>query len=587
MKQKSFPETLRGFYWLVIKKFPVYFGVIFFCGVLGKTLNMIFEPLVLKWMTQIFETTASSDWRTIYGLISLLVGIWCFSTVLQLITSLFNGRKMQIFNRYKLYLLYKRIYANDVPFFIEHPSGQIESQRAEISGQLQFLMQSFWTDIFGTILGFSFIVGSLFMMNIWFVVILLTYGAIKVVWEWAIQQKIKANRISEMEENSVYMGIRSDSLNNALNVKYFANAEYENMYIYKGRERLIELIRRAYYLERLQGLPTRILWIVVRVMLLWLCFVLVKNGELAISGAVFVMTSAMSINASFGRINESLRKYSTNFARATKAYKNLIVPIKIQEKDNAKNLHVKKPFIDFKDISFAYSRKHIFDNFNFHVNKGEKIGIVGASGSGKTTLCNLLLRMYDVQNGSVEIDGIDVRDIKKDSLLRNISYVPQETTLFNRTILENIKYAKPHASKAQVISAAKKAHIHDFISKLPKGYDTLVGNNGIRLSGGQRQRIAVARAILKDAPILVMDEATSALDSRNELMIQKSLQSVIRGKTALIIAHRLSTLRNMDKIIVIKNGKIIESGSHQQLLRQNGTYKRLWDLQSAGFRDKK
>lgn len=580
MKQDTFPKTLRGFYWLVIKKFPFYFGIIFLCGVIGNAINLIFDPLIMKWMTQVFENAISANYHTIFKLICFLIGVWCSTTILQLITSVFNGRRMQIFNRYKLYLLYKRIYANDISFFIDHPAGQIESQRTEISGQLFFLMQSFWTEIIGTVLGFLFIVGSLFMMNIWFVIILLTYGIIKVVWEWIIQRRIKANKIEEMEESSIYSGIRSDSLNNALVVKYFANTEYENMYIYRGRERLIEIIRQAYYLERLQGLPTRILWIFTRVLLLVLCFVLIKDGELSISNAVFVMTSAMSINGSFSKINNSLRKYSTNSARATKAYNNLVVPIKIQDKENAKNLRVKKATVDFNDVSFAYGKNKVFHNFNLHIDNAEKVGIVGLSGAGKTTLCNLLLRMYDVQTGAIKIDGTDIRDIKQDSLLRNISFVPQETTLFNRTIFENIKYAKPTATKAEIINAAKKAHIHEFISKLPKGYDTLVGNNGIRLSGGQRQRVSIARALLKNAAILVLDEATSALDSQNEQMIQKSLSNAMKGKTTLVIAHRLSTLKNMDRIIVIKNGKIVETGSHNQLLHKGGEYSKLWRIQT-------
>ena len=225
----------------------------------------------------------------------------------------------------------------------------------------------------------------------------------------------------------------------------------------------------------------------------------------------------------------------------------------------------------------------MFNNFDLHVDNAEKIGVVGLSGAGKTTLCNLLLRMYEVDNGAVKINDIDIRDITQDSLRKNISFVPQEATLFNRTIMENIRYAKPTATKNEVINAAKKAHIHEFISKLPKGYNTLVGNNGIKLSGGQRQRISIARALLKNAPILILDEATSALDSQNELMIQKSLQNAMRGKTTLVIAHRLSTLRNMDKIVVIKHGKIIETGSHKQLLRKNGAYKKLWELQTSGF----
>ena len=221
--------------------------------------------------------------------------------------------------------------------------------------------------------------------------------------------------------------------------------------------------------------------------------------------------------------------------------------------------------------------------FNLTVAPNEKLGIVGLSGSGKTTLINLLLRMYDVDTGAIKINGTDIRDLIQNSLHKNISIVPQDVTLFNRTILENIRYGAPNASKSDVIRAAKHAYIHDFIMGLPNGYDTLVGNRGVKLSGGQRQRVAIARAILKDAPILVFDEATSALDSESEKYIQNALNRIMHGKTAIVIAHRLSTLRNMTRIVVIQNGKIVETGTHKQLLRANGAYRKLWNMQTDGF----
>ena len=314
-----------------------------------------------------------------------------------------------------------------------------------------------------------------------------------------------------------------------------------------------------------------------------LCFMFIRDGSLSVANAVFVMTSAQTLNAAFGNLNEAVRRYSVQSARATKAYENMVKPRSIMDKPNARKLNVKRATIDFDNVDFGYGEKQVLHNFNLNIGCAEKVGIVGLSGSGKTTLCNLLLRMYDVDGGAILVDGHDIRDVQHDSLLRNISFVPQESTLFNRSILENIRYARPGATKQQVIAAAKKAHIHEFIQSLPKGYNTLVGNNGIKLSGGQRQRISIARALLKDAPILILDEATSALDSENETLIQKSLVNVMRGKTSVVIAHRLSTLRHMDRIIVIRRGKIVETGSHKQLLQRGGLYRRLWNMQTSGF----
>ena len=576
-------KSLRGFYWQVIKKFPVYFTTIFICGVVGNVLQMVFGPLTSKWMIQIFESAGNPDWQHIVNVFILLASMYFFTPVLNSFISWLNGKYEQRFNRYKLYLLYKRVYENDISFFIETPSGQIGSHAQEVSMRLKYLMNEFWVTLIGAVLGFLFIVGAMFTMNVWFVVALLAYAVIKLVWEWFIQKKLTKNNEKQMEESSKYAGMRSDSLGNALTVKYFANSEYENKYIYNGRTELMRLIRRHAFLSRCQETPTAVLWVVVRLLLLILCFVFIGDGSLSISDAVFVMTSAQTINIAFGSLNDALRRYSTQHARATKAYENIIKPQVIIDKPHAKKLKVTRATIDFDSVDFGYGAKQVLHNFNLNIGRAEKVGIVGLSGAGKTTLCNLLMRMYDVDGGAILVDGHDIRDVGHDSLLRNISFVPQESTLFNRTILENIRYARPGATKQQVIAAAKKAHIHEFIESLPNGYNTLVGNNGVKLSGGQRQRISIARALLKDAPILILDEATSALDSENETLIQKSLVNVMRGKTSVVIAHRLSTLRHMDRIIVIRRGKIIESGSHKELLQQGGLYRRLWNMQTSGF----
>lgn len=583
MQEDKFPKTVRGFYWLVIKKFPFAMGTIFLCRLLGNTFDMLVRPLTSKWMIEIFQNAAHSDFSAVLGLIIMLAGFYSIVILGTFIESLISGHINQVFNRYKLYVLYKRIYSNDIAFFLDRPSGQIISQASAVSMKLHALMDGFWGRFLGIALGFILIVGTMFAMNIWFVIVLMSYGIVKLVWEWKLQKKIKENSTLEMEEGAIYDGLRSDSLNNALVVKYFANTEYENQYIYHGRDKLIEIIKHGFFLSRCRWLPTSILWLAVRVFMLVLCFFLIKNGSLSLSNAVFVMTSAASINNAFSQLNKELQTYSKNLAQATKAYSIVIADRKITDKPNAKNINVKNAVIEFKDVDFGYGDNSVFKKFNLTINDGEKVGIVGLSGAGKTTLCHLLLRMYDVNGGSITVNNKDIRDVKHESLLRAISFVPQETTLFNRSIYENIKYAKPNSNKEQIIKAAEKANIHKFILSLANGYETQVGNNGVKLSGGQRQRVSIARALLKDAPILILDEATSALDSKNEIMIQKSLKNVMKGKTALVIAHRLSTLRNMDRIVVIRNGKLVESGTHKQLLRKKGEYRKLWDMQTMGF----
>ena len=270
-------------------------------------------------------------------------------------------------------------------------------------------------------------------------------------------------------------------------------------------------------------------------------------------------------------------------ASAKKAYRELVVPLTIVDKENAKNLKVNRGGIEFNGVYFKYRNKYVLKDLSLIVTPGERVGIVGASGAGKTTLVNLLMRFYEPQRGNILIDGQDIADVKQDSLRENIAFIPQDPTMFNRTIGDNIAYGKFGANITEIRNAAKKASADKFIMDTEKGYDSIVGDRGIKLSGGQRQRIAIARAFLKNAPILVLDEATSALDSETERIIQKSFEKLSKGRTTIAIAHRLSTLRNMDRIIVLDKGVIVEQGTHQQLLRKKGKYYHLWKMQSGGF----
>ncbi|TSC71664.1 MAG: ATP-binding cassette, subfamily B, bacterial, partial [Parcubacteria group bacterium Gr01-1014_48] len=225
----------------------------------------------------------------------------------------------------------------------------------------------------------------------------------------------------------------------------------------------------------------------------------------------------------------------------------------------------------------------VFNNFSLDIPSGERVGIVGHSGAGKTTITKMLMRFADISKGSIEIDGQDIRAITQDDLHNNISYVPQDPLLFHRTLRENISYSKPGATMKEIITAAKKAHAHEFISAFPDQYETLVGERGVKLSGGERQRIAIARAFLKQAPILILDEATSSLDSISEMYIQQAFNALMEGKTTIVIAHRLSTIQKMDRILVIEQGKIAENASHTDLIAKKGIYYSLWSHQAGGF----
>lgn len=267
-----------------------------------------------------------------------------------------------------------------------------------------------------------------------------------------------------------------------------------------------------------------------------------------------------------------------------------ILDLEAEVKDIAQPLkaQLNRGRIEFDSVSFGYDearRKQLFKDLSMVIKPGEKVGLIGRSGGGKSSLVKLLSRFMDIADGRILIDDQDIALLRQQDLRKAIAYVPQEPLLFHRSLMENIRYGRPEASEDEVIAVAKMAHAHDFIKDLTEGYDTLVGERGIKLSGGQRQRVAIARAMLKNAPILVLDEATSALDSESENLIQDALWRLMEGRTAIVIAHRLSTIQKMDRIIVLENGSIVEQGSHKDLLRADGTYAKLWAHQSGGFID--
>jgi ABC-type multidrug transport system fused ATPase/permease subunit len=262
----------------------------------------------------------------------------------------------------------------------------------------------------------------------------------------------------------------------------------------------------------------------------------------------------------------------------------LLVPYEINDLPEASEETFKDVEVDFKNVGFHYPNgKMVFENLSFTLRPDERVGVVGRSGAGKSTLVNLLLRFYDIQNGEILFNGVRHNSMAQDSLREHISVVPQDPVLFHRSLKENISYGKPDATDEEIWDAIRKAQCEEFIKHLPEGLESIVGERGIKLSGGQRQRIAICRAMLKDSPLVILDEATSSLDSESEKAIQVALNELFKGRTVMVIAHRLSTIASLDRIIVFDHGKIVEDGSHEELIKKQGHYAHLWSLQSQGF----
>jgi len=308
-------------------------------------------------------------------------------------------------------------------------------------------------------------------------------------------------------------------------------------------------------------------------------------GTITIGTFVLIQSYVIGLSQKLWDFGRILRNLHEAFADSKEMVEILAKPHEVQNISGATSLEVREGSIIFKNVQFNFNEtRAVLDGFDLDIKGGEKIALIGPSGAGKSTIIKTLLRMYDLTSGVILIDGQDIKRITQESLHQNISLVPQDPILFHRSLLENIRYGKPNATKEEAIEAAKLAHCDEFIDQLPLKYDTLVGERGIKLSGGERQRIAIARAILKNAPILVLDEATSSLDSHSESLIQDALDKLMKGKTSIVIAHRLSTIRKMDRIVVVEAGKVLEDGDHDSLLsKDSGLYKKLWNLQAGGF----
>lgn len=404
----------------------------------------------------------------------------------------------------------------------------------------------------------------------------------------AIVTYYKTRHVDEAlaEAENKQTGQLADSITNELSVKSYARENLEEGRFGRATKRTKNAIFDVAKVSFWRNLSMNTVNMVTFIGMLVLIIMGHNLFGLTIANLAFLYSLSNELLSNVWTINHILRSMNRSFGDAKEMVNILDMPYIIDDKTD-KPLRVGDAVIDFSHMSFRHEgqKSDLFDDFGLKIPAGQRLGLVGVSGSGKTTLTKLLLRFADVTGGGIYIDGQDIRDVTQKSLRENIAYVPQESSLFHRSIFENIAYGKPDATDEEVYEAARLANADEFIAELPEGYDTLVGERGVKLSGGQRQRIAIARAILKDAPILVLDEATSALDSESEALIQEALANLMEGRTSIVVAHRLSTVAGLDKIVVLKDGKIVEQGTHKELLEKGGEYQKLWSRQSGAFLD--
>lgn len=391
----------------------------------------------------------------------------------------------------------------------------------------------------------------------------------------------------EAQASTKMTGWLADMVTNIVTVKSYAGENYE-----LGRAVEVSKNWRSKSLSTMRGFLTASsiysgLGTLLTTAALVGAIIASEQSIISIAVVYLALSYTFTVSRQLWEVNSIMRNYNRVMGDAYDMVEIMTTPTRLLDSSN-KKLVVKNGNLKIKNMSFTHDDGEgvrIFNQFSLQIPAGQRVGLVGHSGSGKSSLVRLLLRFSDVASGHIEIDGTDIKSVSQQSLRENIAYVPQEPMLFHRSLLDNIRYGKPEATDDEVIKAAKQAKAHEFIENLPSAYETLVGERGVKLSGGQRQRIAIARAILKDAPIIILDEATSALDSESEKLIQNSLEELMNDRTSIVIAHRLSTIAKLDRIIVLDNGQISEDGTHAELIYKNGAYANLWRHQSGGFID--
>lgn len=476
-----------------------------------------------------------------------------------------------------------------VTFFDNDFAGRLAQKKMQASNSLtEIVIETVNAVTFGlaTVLGTAFLVGA---VSPWMILALVLWFAVYLAFLRVMLPIIRSRSAARAEAKAQVTGQVVDTISNIKTVKLFAGDQHEDGKALGAMEHLRRTALRFGEAQTLFRLGLMFIAGALPVVLVGMAIAMrstgnVTPGDIAAVGAVGIRLSQMT-----GWISYTIMVIYSHVGEVEDGMNTLAPAQRIEDAQGASDLVVTDGRIQFDSVTFAYGqREGGIDNVTLDIAAGEKLAVVGASGAGKSTLVSLLLRLYDTEKGRITIDGQDLSQVTQDSLRQQIGMVTQETAMFNRSALDNIRYGRPSATEAEVIRAAEKAEAHEFILSLEDnrgrtGYAVHLGERGVKLSGGQRQRIALARAILKDAPILVLDEATSALDSEVEAQIQSALEHVMEGKTVLAIAHRLSTIASMDRIIVMDAGSIAEVGTHDALLAKDGLYARYWDRQSGGF----
>lgn len=578
------------YYWLVTRERWGFFvlGILATCGFVGMLTyaNTYVMGLIVD-RVQAGPVAPDAVWE-VFG--PYIIALICVNVIGQACSKLqdYAVFKLEINGSYNLSrLCFDTLSNQSMTFHTNRFGGSLVSQTTKFITAYSLLVENSLMSLLPTLIAIvctitilapavPVYVAILFALLVAYV--LIAYFMYKKILPLASKAAAKSNRLS---------GVLSDAVTNIMAVKTYGREDHERALFTQAdlETAAAEATNMRATLKR--GAMTSSM--IVLIMSVVTVFIAGGNAWFGISAGMLVMMFNYTYNLTmrFNMINSLLQRFNKIFGDAAEMTQVLDEPTLVADKPGAEPLCVTRGAIDIEGLGFAYTdsgnANPVFEGLDLHIPAGQRIGLVGQSGSGKTTLTKLLLRLSDVQAGHILVDGQDISTHAQQSLRRQVAYVPQEALLFHRSIAENIAYGRPRATQAEIEEAAHLANAYEFIEDLPYGFETLVGERGIKLSGGQRQRIAIARAILADAPILVLDEATSALDSESEAAVQDALKTLMRGRTSIVVAHRLSTVASLDRIVVLRDGVIVEDGTHEELLARSGEYAALWNRQTGAF----
>lgn len=586
MQTKQLPKTLIAFFWFFIKKQWVLFLLIQFFA-FAWSIDHTFWPYVIMLLIDGITTMGenrSEMWPLLTKPIAMGLGLWTGIEISFRLGGIFLAKALPRLEADVRLSMVGYVERHSYNYFSNQFPGAIGNKISDMVQSMENVLRLLTQLFFPVLLALAIALTFFSSIHSYFALILgawlIVHGAI------AFGFSRKCAKLADLhaESRSNLVGKIVDSLTNHSNIRLFSRYDYEMKYLAKyQKEEQDKHWASLWYIEKMKS-AMGIASFLGAMAMYWYMLDCWQQNKITVGEVIFIFNTSWNITMMAWLAALELPTLYKEIGVCKQALSVIQEPIEIEDDPNATSLKVTQGVITFENVTFHYMPQYnIFQDKNLVIHAGEKVGVVGFSGSGKTTFVSLILRYYDVEKGRILIDGQDISKITQESLREQIALIPQDASLFHRTLLDNIRYGNIDATKEEIIAAAQQASAHEFIEKFPEGYETLVGERGAKLSGGQKQRVAITRAIIKNAPILILDEATSALDSYNERLIQDSLYELMEGRTTIVIAHRLSTLSRMDRILVFKEGKIIEEGSHTELLEKGGHYATMWEMQAGGF----